>query len=234
MDANPENNSRWDEIKRHWFVENVWLWLLPGLFMGGILGYLIGIRSTADLDDWFISGIWPEILSTCVAVALIYRLDRWRDNVRETQRLKRDLLWQVKSRSNEMAIGAIDRLRYEGWLEGENGLLAGADLSETNLAQANLNDANLKGTDFTGANLEGATFIRSELENSSFDLAFLAQACLYNADMSNASIWKTDLTGAKFQSTKAIGTRIRRSNLGDAFIGAFTDFEDAFICHQSQ
>ena len=94
----------------------------------------------------------------------------------------------------------IDRLRegvdeWNAWRRGNPGerpLLAGADLSEMdlagiNLGEADLTDAELFGSDLSGANLKMAKLTKADLAG-----AVLRGAALYKAQLADACLIEAD------------------------------------------
>jgi hypothetical protein len=99
--------------------------------IGGMLTFvLIGVWLGALLfSDGYASDVYTEILGVVVLIVVLDRINLWRDNQRVRMRLKRE----AGSQSNEIARVALDWIRAEGWLSGENGLLKNASLDGANL-----------------------------------------------------------------------------------------------------
>ncbi len=190
----------WEQTKQIW-RENVWLWITPGLFLGGVIGFLIGISSSADIDHWFINGIWPEAISTCIAIALLYHFDKWRDDRREKSRLRSELLWQVRSRSRDIAVSGIERLRFEKWLEGEEGLLQRADFSShpPQWQGADLNNANLRAAQLRYAKLENASLMGANFENASLAFSTMCSCKCQGTVLRNTVLSNCDLRNVNFE-----------------------------------
>lgn len=104
--------NRWHEIVQFWQRQSPY-WLLPGFVVGLIIGLLIGW--SANLDNWFLDGFWAEGLGIVITVLLIERVQAWRNR----EEYKKQLVRQARSRSNDIAISAVDELRGNGWLVGE-------------------------------------------------------------------------------------------------------------------
>ena len=131
-----------------------------------------------------------------------------REEERRTEELKRQLICDARSRSNDKAITAVEMLRDKGWLEGDDGLLKGANLSSANLKGANLEDANLQKSILTIAELQDAELyyaklqramlLQANLQRAKFYKANLTGAVLINADLTEASLLGADLTGTIF------------------------------------
>ena len=74
------------------------------------------------------------------------------------------LISQLRSEDNDLALEAVDLLRARGWLG--DGLLHEANLNGANLRGAEMAGADLMGVDFLGANLQEATFSGANLEGA--------------------------------------------------------------------
>ncbi len=95
-------------------------------------------------DSGYGRTLYTELISIAVTVAIVDRLNQRR----ATEQLKKRLVCEADSRSNNMAVSAIDWLRAKGWLTGEERLLhdeflRSANLQGTDLCNANLEDANI-------------------------------------------------------------------------------------------
>lgn len=206
--------KRWTTIQSYWTKEYTMLWLVPGLILGGVIGFLVGIASTADVDTWFIDGFWPELLGTAMTIVIIDRLVDYRSQIRETKRHQKRLIRQAKGQSNELAKVAIDEMRDEGWLTVDDGeqLLKGAKLWNANLQDADLYKANLQGAELIQANLQGAMLDEADLQ-------------------------ETDLSGADLQSVKLEVINLQGANLSFAVIEAATmlhpNFEEADLSYST-
>ena len=94
--------------------------------------------------------------------------------------------------------------------------LAGADLSELNLAGVNLAKADLSGARLSGTNLSGANLTRAKLFRADLSLADLSRATLFKANLSQA-----DLAGANLNGADLSGAFLIKANLsGASLIGA--------------
>ena len=89
--------------------------------------------------------------------------------------------------------------------------LAGADLTEFNLAGANLAKADLSGARLEGANLSGANLSRAKLFRADLSQADLSRASLFKANLSQADLGCANLNGADLS-----GALLIRSNLSGA------------------
>jgi uncharacterized protein YjbI with pentapeptide repeats len=89
--------------------------------------------------------------------------------------------------------------------------LAGADLTELNLAGANFAKADLSGARLSGANLSGANLTRAKLFRADLSQADLSRATLFKANLSQA-----DLAGANLNGADLSGAFLIRANLSGA------------------
>lgn len=203
--------SGWEAVKCIW-NEYSYLWIVPAFIIGLIIGVIL------PLDGTFFENFKSELLSIGLTVTVLYALDQWRQGKAEEKRLKEELLWQVKSRSNETAKTAIDRLQAKGWLTSEHGLLKGIDLTNANLYEADLAYANLEETILESANLEGAN-----LKGTNLYRANLSYTNLKRADFLSAYLVETDLSYADLE-----GGHLNHTNLEDANLEG-TNLEKAWF-----
>ena len=113
---------------------------------------------------------------------------------------KRDLIEQMGSDHNEIALAAVDKLRERGWLT--DGSLRGAELEGANLSGANLDGSDLQGADLRQSWVGGTSFIRAKLTG-----AILADAIMFGADLRSADVTNANLSGA-YLSEVQFGGRI--------------------------
>ncbi|MCY4540518.1 MAG: pentapeptide repeat-containing protein [Chloroflexi bacterium] len=157
----------------------------------------------------YVTNIYTEligvILSTGVTVVIVDQFYERRDK----ERLKHQLVREAGSSINAVAINAIEQLRLNGWLIGEEGLLRGAQLRDADLRGANLKEVNLQGASLWNAKLDEA-----DCYNANLQYAFLH----------NASLQKAKLNGANLQESMLMGSNLREALLFHANMqGAFLD-----------
>ena len=128
--------------KRFW-------WTVRFVFVGliALAVFVLGWIGGSD----YVTNIYTELIGVIISIGVTVvivdqfyeRRDRerekeqaQREEERRTEELKRRLVRDAGSRSNDVAIAAIDELREREWLEGDKGLLKGADLWKTNLKGA--------------------------------------------------------------------------------------------------
>lgn len=225
--------TRQQEIDKIWH-DHRWLWFLPGVVTGLIIGLPIQLGSSPT--GWFLDGIWPETLGILVTVFLIDRLNRQRDAQQRTRDLQERLVREAHSTVNDVAMQAINELRERGWLAGEGGLLKGADLRRANLQGVEFHEANLQRVNFEGANLQGVELRVANLEEAILDRtnlsgahlwgaklqgAYLIEVSLYGADLSEANLQGTVLEETKFDKETTLPDRLKWADRTDLF--RFTD-----------
>ena len=205
--------SRWNEIRAIQKEYNLFYWILGGIILVGI-GVLIGAAmfdsDNSDYQDYHMN-LYTEMIGVVVSIGItVFVIDRvyerretarlkgqaQREKVRETQELKERLVHQAGSRVNQIAVNAVEELRHNGWLQGDDGLLEKADLTEANLRGANLKKANLQGAWLTEANLQGAKLQWADLREAELIDAKFQGAQLQGADLRKAEMEEAKLDGA--------------------------------------
>ncbi|NDJ63125.1 MAG: pentapeptide repeat-containing protein, partial [Chloroflexi bacterium] len=150
--------DRWEEIKElHRDRDNRFFY---GALLGGIVvailifggGALFGVGRPYE-PEGYATNLYTEFISIAVTLFILDTLNRRRDDQRRERELRERLVREARSTANDVAKHAVHELREHGWLEGEDGLLRGADLIGANLGGANLRWANLDGADLWRANL---------------------------------------------------------------------------------
>ena len=172
----------------------------------GLVLVLIGVWIGAMLfSDGYFSNLYTETLSVVVTVLVLDRLNERRMRQQTTEELKKRLVREVGSQSNEIAKAAVEYLRAEGWLtirdniallknaHLHNAKLQGSDLYEANLQDANLRYANLQDANLRHVNLQGTNLGRSNLQQAYFESANLQYAILRFANLQHATLWNSSL-----------------------------------------
>jgi hypothetical protein len=147
---------------------------------------------------------------------------------------KEQLIAQMGSSDNTLALQAIKQLRAKGWfrdgsLRGvqlrqanlQGAALAKADLERAILQEANLTKAYLGETILRVANLQGAILCDANMRN-----VILTQANLVGADMRRAYIPDSDLRAANLSQTNLRGTNLWQAKLDGANLQG-ADMRDA-------
>ncbi|MEP7293763.1 MAG: pentapeptide repeat-containing protein [Chloroflexota bacterium] len=202
----------WEQTKAIWADKDT---RLIYKVMGGILLLAIGvfagrlIYAAPDAQQAWGYGVnlFTGVISTLATVLILDQLAERRADRKAEQALKRQLVDDAASTSNEIAKNAVHQLRRKGWLKGENGLLKGADLS----------DANLQGADLVGANLQEADLRLANLHGAQMRGVNLKGALLWLANLQGAELSRTNLQGAEFGDANLEG-----ATLDDAKFDEFT------------
>src|SRR5438552_3093230 len=93
---------------------------------------------------------------------------------RERRALKKQLIRQMRSTDNRIALQAVDALREHGWLS--DGSLRFVNLSRADLTAADLTSANLIRANLYRANLQGAFLRLTNLEHAELKMCNLLGA----------------------------------------------------------
>lgn len=183
-----------------------------GVVLGGVL------FARGDNLQIYLMLVFIQILSVLVTVSLVEDLIRWRerrieeDRVSTQQqqaddRLRADLVNQLRSSLNSEAVNAALTLRERGWLT--DGLLKGAFLSGANLQRGDLSGGDLTGAKLVGATLKAAALRDAELGTAQFDDADLTGAALDRARLNGASLRRARLGGASLRLADLSGADLR-------------------------
>lgn len=193
-----------------------WLGILviipASIFLTSAIFFNIGAMFFDDEahDDYRLNfGTEMMGVAASIGIAVLF-IDRLYAN-RDRKRLKRRLIREAGSPSNDIALLAVGWLHDEGWLTGNDGSLKKADLSK----------ANLQGAKLQGANLQGANLGNANLKNASLSEANLQRAKLPCARLENANLSRTNLQNAELDYTILQGASLNKANLQEAImIGA--------------
>ena len=163
-----------------------------------------------DADDYktnLYTEVFGVLFSVFVSVFIIGGFTYWRDRQQLRTRLKRE----ARSRSNDIAISAVDWLRDKTWLTGDKGLLRHADMRDANLQGADLQEANLRGAYMKRANLKEAILAFAQIQYAWLTDAELQGAKLIDADLQGTKMW-----GAKLQDAWLIDANLQGVQLVNA------------------
>ena len=174
---------------------------------------IIGAALFGVNRDYEDQGYWMNLVTEGIGVVAsigitVFIIDRLYAK-RDREQLKYRLVREARSRSNDIAISAVEWLRDEDWLTiGSDSLLKGARLRKANLQEANLLNANLQGADLTNANLQGASLGGAHLQGANLSWAFLQ-----GANLSWAFLQGVKLTVAKLQGANLVAAQLRGADL---------------------
>ncbi|MCL4249034.1 MAG: anti-sigma factor antagonist [Anaerolineae bacterium] len=206
-----------------------------------VLSLIIGIPSVvnggvslADIGANLATGL----LGTAITFYLLdWLLERTREREqRETQR--KQLIRQLGSQANAVALNAAAELRTQGWLvDGsvQGVRLARADLENAELWAADLTEADLRYANLQAAQLWGATLERCLLLHARLAKADLREANLAEADLSAADLTNANLEGANLSGALLDGAILQAANLSgvtgltDAQLAQTSSLTDAIL-----
>lgn len=141
-------------------------------------------------------GLFTEIIGILITVFLIDRLR----SLSERNRYRRNLIRQARSKSNPIAIDAIEIIRDEKWLDEKSiRLLEGKNLSGAALNYANLRKAYLNRTVLSHSTLEETDMRDSILTDVQFNGASLIRTRFSGANLAGASFIESSLEACQFK-----------------------------------
>jgi hypothetical protein len=194
-----------------------------GLFLL-LLGILAGFlhlypetRIFADVIKDYYANVSTELISIAITVLLIDALYEYRQNLQ----LKEQLIREMRSPDNGIALRAVEELRAYKWLF--DGSLKGASLKRANLAGCNMKGAVLDGADFTEANLTNASFRYASMESVVLSGANLEGTFLRGAKMHQAIV-----SGAILKNAVLISADLEAADFSGAIFNSATQFPDGF------
>ncbi len=195
--------DRWETIKSLW-KRHQFLYVLAG-FLLGLLAYPLLQLAITDLPQ-FLSDLAPEAVSTLVAVLVIDRIYR----IHADKERLRELITQMRSQDNGLALAAVDLLKLKGWLTSktlQKAYLFGANLQGVVLSRLNMQGMMLMRVNFEQAHLSDTNLERAFLRSANFVQAFLVntnlrEARLGGANLEGAKLWGANLQGADLEDVK--------------------------------
>lgn len=205
--------SRDTEIKGIWARYGWFYRLLRGAVLIGV-GVLVGmiIYAEPQVRADYVMNLFVTALSLGATALIFDELNR----KRSVDDLKRQLVDDAASLSHEIAVNAVHQIKRRGWLDGENGLLRGADLDGANLYGVLLGGANLQGAHFGEADLQGAHLWGTNLQGAYLGEANLQGADLLGAKLNRAFLHETNLQGADLRTSQLQGAHLLDANLRGA------------------
>ncbi|MFL5804404.1 MAG: pentapeptide repeat-containing protein [Roseiflexaceae bacterium] len=201
----------------------------------GVFGVLIGFGGYANQycysdfcnslpnlgEGWghFFKDFYANVATTLIGIAIAVLTIDWLGERRvehlAEEQLKAQLIREMGSTDNGIALRAVRELRAREWLE--DGSLEWADLDKANLRGADLHMAylqiarlgrsNLQGANLHGANLEGAFLYDTDLRGAELYGAVLYDADLHRADLRGANLSLVHLSDADRQLSTAYRLR---------------------------
>lgn len=157
MENNARNNnrSRFSTVYQS-LRDSGWLFFIVGLIAGLLIPALVRIL---EIDpDGFLENLVPEFFGIVFTVLIIDTLDKRR----EKALIRDQLIRQLHSYYNPMALQAVEELRVLGYLS--DGSLRNLDLRGSDWRDGNLYQAHLIGSDLRNAKLHKADFAHANLK----------------------------------------------------------------------
>lgn len=173
----------------------------------------------------FYANISTELASIAITIIVIDALNEWRQN----RELKQQLIRDMASADNGLAIRASRELEAHGWLS--DGSLKEAYLFRANLENAILKFAMLKKANLRWAKLKGVNLINSNLQETYLLFADLSEAIFGMTNLSNAHLYQANLSGAhigttNFREASLVGANLSNAK-GASTTWGITDFSGA-------
>lgn len=177
------------------------------------IGFLLGATWFKGDDNGlsYATNLYTELISIGITVIILDRINQWRDD----RRLKHNLLEDLKSSSVAPAVNALERLRREGWLDGNS--LIDKDLKRANWEGAYIGGLNFENADMRDINLKNTTaFDGQQHQPIIFKKAYLWGANLQKARLCEANLQQAKLWGANLQQADLEGANLQQADLGGA------------------
>jgi len=131
----------------------------------------------------------------------------------EWGKLRRQLIRQLGSKSNDVVLNAVNEMRKHHMLILPSIDLHGANLSGANLSCAYLNHANLSFADLRDADLSRASLFSVDLHGADLSGACLSSGGLALVDLREADLTDADLREAGLYSAGLMGADLTDANL---------------------
>lgn len=147
---------------------------------------------------------------------LIERYEKHEEEITEQEKLKADLITQLGSQVQDVAVNAAEQLNRYGWLR--DGTLRRANLFGANLFEANLSRTNLEGANLEKANLEGIRLIKANLIETNLLWVNLEGANLFRANLRKTHMFEANLEGACLIEANLEGAHMTRAKFNEETI----------------
>lgn len=178
------------------------------LFWGFLFG--IGISALLDASDSFsVDVLFPEVFGIVTTVGVL----GWLANRRAQRDLEAQLLRRIRSSVRDVAVAAIEELRYLGYFDRDRNTFKGMNLSGAKWTEAALGGANLEGVDLTGADLQRANLVFANLAGANLLWVNLQRADLWGASLRDAVMVEASLQGAQLTGANLTEANLRSANL---------------------
>ncbi|HZT34455.1 MAG TPA: pentapeptide repeat-containing protein [Nitrososphaera sp.] len=214
----------WKKIAAGWTVQRIAAVLIVVsvvVFVAGVLNKhcaCVGWPNLGDTLNDIISDFYANVSVDCLSIAfailVIDRLNERRVEAQENAQLKAQLIREMGSADNGIAIRAIREMESHG-NEIVNWTTDGS-LRKAELRRANLFKAILVGADLIGARLSSANLQEAFLMSANLQHAWLSHACLREARLGNTNLQESRLTRADLQEAWLPGANLKGANLEEA------------------
>ncbi len=218
-----ETKQLWKQYRDFYAIGSGLTLVAIGIWIGSLL-----------FNEGYGTNLYTEAMGVLVTILVLDRINQWRDR----QSTKKRLIREAGSRSNELAIAAIEWLRAEGWLTGNNSLLKNAHLWRANLdnvgldyanlenaylryaslIDADLRNINLRNTDMRQADLTGAQLGDADLENSNLHNSSFKDAVLLRANLKNTRLTYVNFCGANLKEAILLGADLAGAIFDEATV----------------
>ncbi len=213
-----KRRNKW--IKRLSFNKRILIFglLVSALAILSLFGALwLNRGSPAEFWANFLTNAGTGLLSIAITILVLNVLYQRA----EDERLKQQLIRELGSPENSIALYANQELIAYGWLfDGSlrGARLGGANLKNANLVNADLEEVELWRANLSHARLRGANLSRAKLQSANLSSSRIIEAKLENVDLSHATferavLWDTSLRGSTLENTNFNFADVRGANL---------------------
>lgn len=191
----------------------------------GVTGYFFINHEQVNLETLvndFYANIAMELFGIVLTIIFLDRVNE----IRADKRRKQELIFQMKSEHNYLALEAVEQLRFYDWIRDgslhfinlwfanlENANLINADLSNARIYNANLNNIKIGNTIFEKANLELVTLQNIVGTEVNFDGARLAGVDLSDSMLEYSSFNHSNLMNFEIKNCRLRSTSFYKSTL---------------------
>lgn len=232
-----ENGGRWADLTSSQLTNRIVAVLI---IVALVMAMLQMIRQRMTFDE-ALNSLSMELFGAAVTFYALELVVRPRKRRESDKARKVQLIQDMGSVVNSVALRAVEELRSEGWLQDgslkeailtsanlEGASLWGANLEKVNLSGANLRGSNLALVRLLDADLSGANLEDAVLKGANLESAILKRAVLKDAVLSNAKLQDADLQDADLMGVDLYGANLRQANLSYANLARTELFEAIF------
>ncbi|MBC8170377.1 MAG: pentapeptide repeat-containing protein [Anaerolineae bacterium] len=158
---------------RNFLRENAWVYLVIGIMIGMLIPELF--RYIDEDPGEFLQNLIPEALGLGFTLLILDRLNERR----ESRQVREQLLRQLHSYYNPVAMQALEEMRVLGYLSD-------GSLHNQDFRGADWRDANLYQTDLTGCDLRNTKIQKADLVDANLTDAQVSEDQLVTTDI----MWK--------------------------------------------